>query len=40
MDENCVFFVFSIVNEWGATLINWPNCLFGTKVNDTLDLCW
>ena len=38
MDENSVFVVFSIANEWGAKVINWPNCLFGTKVNNTLEL--
>ena len=39
MDENPVFFVFNIVNEWGAIVINWRDCLFGTKVNNTLDAC-
>ena len=40
MDENSVFVVFSIVNEWGDILINCLNCLAGTKVNSTLDNCW
>ena len=40
MDENSVFAVFSIANEWGAILINCPNYLFSTKVNNTLDACW
>ena len=40
MDENSVFVVFNIVNEWGDILINYPNCLFGTKINNTLDACW
>ena len=39
MDEKSIFFVFRIVNEWGAILINWPNYLLGAKVNDTLDVC-
>ena len=38
MDENSVFVVFSIANEWGAKVINWSNCLFGTKVNNTSEL--
>ena len=40
MDQSSVFAVFSIVNEWGGKLINCPNFLFGTKVNNTLDACW
>ena len=40
MDWNSALVVFNIVNEWGATVINWPNCLSGTKVNNTLDACW
>ena len=33
---NLIFLaMFSIVNEWGDILINWPNCLFGIKVNNT-----
>ena len=40
MDENSVFFVFSIANQYGDILINWPNCLFVTKVNDTFGAYW
>ena len=40
MDENSVFVVFIIVNEWDAMVINCQNCLFGTKVKDNLDACW
>ena len=35
-----VFVVFIIVKEWGDVLVSCPNCLFGTKVNNTLDACW
>ena len=37
---NSAFVVFSIVNEWGDILINRPNRLFGTRVNNTLGACW
>ena len=40
MDKNSVVVVFRYVNEWGDILINWPNCLFGRKVNNTLDTYW
>ena len=40
MDGNSVFVVFSIVNKCGDILISCPNCLFGTKVNNTFDTCW
>ena len=46
MDENYIFVVFRVVNEWknewGDILINCPNCLFGTKVINTLlfDNCY
>ena len=41
MDETSIFAVFSIVNEWwGDILINCPNCLFGTKINNPLDAYW
>ena len=40
MDENPVFLLFNIVNEGGDILIVWPNYLFGTKVNNTLDARW
>ena len=36
IDKNSVFVVID-VNERGAISINWPNCLFDTKVNKTLD---
>ena len=38
-DWNSALVVFSIINEWGEIVINWPNCLLGTKVNNTLDAC-
>ena len=34
-----VFIVLSIANECGDVLINGPNFLFGTKVNNTFDAC-
>ena len=37
--ENSVLIVFIIVEECGDILINCPNCLFGTKVNKTLEMC-
>ena len=40
MNENFAFVVFNIVNEWGDILITWPNALFGTNVNNTLDARW
>ena len=40
MDWNSALVVFSIVNEWGETVIKWPNCLLSTRVNNTLDACW
>ena len=39
MDWNSASVGFSIVNKWGETVINWVNCLLGTKVNNTLDAC-
>ena len=39
MNENSVFVLFKNVNEWDEILINWPNYLFGTKVNNTFDVC-
>ena len=38
INGNSVFVVPSIVNECGAIFINCPNCLFGTKVNNTFDI--
>ena len=29
-----------MANEWCDILINWPNCLFDTKGNNTLDAYW
>ena len=40
INENSALVVFNIVGEWGVIVINWPNYLFGTKVNRTLDACW
>ena len=34
--ENSVLIVFLIVKQ----LINFPTCLFGTKVNQTFEACW
>ena len=31
--------VFNIVNKSDEIVINRPNCLLGTKVNNTLDPC-
>ena len=39
MNENSALVVFNIVGEWGIIVINWPNCLLGTKVNNTFDAC-
>ena len=39
MDESSVFVVLSIINESVAVLIDCPNTLFGTKVNNTFDVC-
>ena len=38
-EENSVLTVFIIVKECGETFINCPNCLFGTKLNKTFDVC-
>ena len=40
MDKNSVFVMLNIINECSAILINCPNCLFGTKVNNIFDACW
>ena len=40
MDWHFSHIVFSIVNEWSEIIINWPNCLLGTKLKNTLDACW
>ena len=34
-----VLTVFIIVKKCGKIFINCPNCLFGTKVNKTFDVC-
>ena len=39
MNENSALVVFNIVSEGGVIVINSPNCLFGTKVNNALDAC-
>ena len=39
-EENSVLTVFIIVKECGEIFINCPNCLFGTKLNKTFDVCW
>ena len=40
MDWNSALAVPSIANKCGKIVINWLNCLLGTKVNNTLDACW
>ena len=40
MDESYALVVFSIDKEWNAIVINWLNCIFGTKMNITLDASW
>ena len=37
--ENPVLTVFIIVKEWGEIFIYCPNCLLGTKLNKTFDVC-
>ena len=37
--EISVLIVFIIVKECGEIFINYPNCLFGKKVNKTFDVC-
>ena len=39
-EENSVFTVFIIVKACGEILSNYPNCLFGTKLNNAFDACW
>ena len=38
-EENSVLTSFIIVKECDEIFINCPNCLFGTKVNNTFDVC-
>ena len=40
IEENSVLTEFIIVKECGEIFINCPNCLFGTKVNKTFEICW
>ena len=40
MDWNSVLAVFSIAYKCGEIVINEPNCLLSTKVNNNLDACW
>ena len=40
MEWNSELVVFSIVNKCDEIVINWPNCLLGKKVSNTLDDCW
>ena len=37
--ENSVLNVFIILKEWGEIFINCGNCLFGTKLNKTFNVC-
>ena len=39
IDENSVFIVLSIINECDNILFNCPNSLFGSKVDNTFDVC-
>ena len=39
-DDNYVFVIFSIVNEWSEIVVNDPNCLFGINIHETVDSCW
>ena len=38
--ENSVLTVFIIVKECGETFTYCPNRLFGTKLNETFNVCW
>ena len=38
-EENSVLTVFIIVKTCGEIFNNCPNCLFGTKLNNTFDAC-
>ena len=37
MNWNFALVAFIIVNKWVEIVINWRNCLLGTKVDNTLD---
>ena len=39
-EEHSVFIVFIIVKTYREIFSNCPNCLFGTKLNNTFDACW
>ena len=39
-EGNFVFTVFIIVKTYGEIFNSCPNCLFGTKINNTFDACW
>ena len=39
-EKNSVLTVFITVKENSEIFINCPNCLFGTKLNKTFDVCW
>ena len=39
MNQNSEVVVFKFVGESAVIVINCRNCLFGTKVNNTLDAC-
>ena len=38
-EENSVLTEFIIAKECGEIFNNGPNCLFGTNVNKTFDVC-
>ena len=38
-EENLVLTVFIILKECSEIFIHCPNCLFGTKVNKTFEVC-
>ena len=39
-EGNSVLTVFIIVKTCGEMFNSCPNCLFGTKLNNTFDACW
>ena len=40
MDDDSGFVVFSVINESGDILNKCQNSLFGSKVNNTLEIYW
>ena len=40
IDWNSAIVVFSNVNKWDEIVINRPNYLLGTKVDNTLEAFW